>query len=175
MMDLGSVLQYSLSMSQVPSSFSSAKRDIAGQICCEILQDSVFDVEGRSNPHASARSATDEWLMGLEGRWQCRLNHTKSHRLMVILLPSTFHSSFFYCSSYLYLFPALSSTEWIAWHLEKYAFTPRKKNEKINTTLTFVCKVCSYKPGDSWLSLAYLGRLYLFSLIHRKNDNLSPK
>lgn len=68
MMDLGSVLQYSLSMSQVPSSFSSAKRDIAGQICCEILQDSVFDVEGRSNPHASARSATDEWLMGLEGR-----------------------------------------------------------------------------------------------------------
>lgn len=32
-----------------------------------ILQDSVSGVEERSSPHASARSATDEWLKVLEG------------------------------------------------------------------------------------------------------------
>lgn len=46
-------------------------------ILLAIVRGSVSDVEERSSPHASARSATDEWLKGLEGRWQCRLYHTE--------------------------------------------------------------------------------------------------
>lgn len=45
-------------------------------------------------PHASARSATDEWLLGLEGRWQSELSHQRvtdlwSSFFLVLLSPST--------------------------------------------------------------------------------------
>lgn len=61
-----------------------------------ILQDSATDGEEKSSPHASARSATDEWLKGLEGRWQSRIYDITESQTdgRVIILPFTFHSSF---------------------------------------------------------------------------------
>ena len=68
---------------------------------CSVLfatsRNSVSDVEERSGPHASARSATDEWLKGLEGRWHSRLYINESQtngRVIHLPPPLTYLSSF---------------------------------------------------------------------------------
>lgn len=69
MMDLGSV-QGDSSCHIEPGAIKFKSRQMAqnSEYPLTILQESVSDVDERSSPYASAWSARDEWLKGLEGR-----------------------------------------------------------------------------------------------------------
>lgn len=114
-MDLGwAVLQ-----SQVPSSCRAAKWHKTVQFRSQSYKTVVSDVEGRSGPHASARSATDEWLKGLGGRWQCRLYHTKQAQTngRVVLLPPPALTSGSSFSHFLALFTCIYPPRTLLRHL----------------------------------------------------------